>query len=477
MGKILLSMMDGQTNDSWKILIAMTFLFYYLTEDPVNPKERNEIDYLSLIGRVVVVTRGNIPSNNIGGRIKSLKLPRQSKFIVKSYFLWTKICYLLCRPSSSLTDRNFPLRNIYTGNKLIRSLVNFLWKFKYSNFLNRALPNYEALYFSLFQFTRIFSSNRLRSNGRYKRIIVHDALILRITAFTHFILAARDNNIPTIASIKSWDNPYYTQFSRDASGYLTWSESMWHDVQQLHQVKIGAHHSWGPRSFYNFSSAVSNSKYEKNKRPNQLMVGYAAAFCDELMAQYEVKVIAGIAEALSAINPKIQILFRPYPIIPFSVYRSLLQQSNVKIIDIEGSSLDRYGDGREIIRFGSNIERIAYMSQCDCFLSIATSFTFEAAIYGMPIIQYFVPRNDRKSLHEINFFERLDISDHVLNYFLKYLPTANSPMELASMVLTSASDPSALKGQMDMMVDMGFPPDWSEWNKNSKSFLSNLELA
>lgn len=36
----------------------MSYVFYYLTEDSGNLKERNEVSYLRSIGRVVVVTRG-----------------------------------------------------------------------------------------------------------------------------------------------------------------------------------------------------------------------------------------------------------------------------------------------------------------------------------------------------------------------------------------------------------------------------------
>ena len=455
----------------------MTLLFYYLTEDSSNAKERNEVDYLSSIGRVVVVTRGKSLSHYGGKNIKNLNLPKQSASIASIFFIWTKICYLLSRSSSSLTDKGFPVRNIYTGNTFLQWIINRLWSLKYFGIVNRLLPVYEDMYFAPFRFLRIFSRDKRRSNHLFRRIVVHDSLILRLTRFTPFILLARRHGYHTIANVKSWDNPFYTQFIQNASGYLIWNSSMWKDIQQFHRLRTSLHHIWGPRPFYNFACALQRASKTPSISLDTIVVGYAAAFCDELMAAHEVAVLAGIAEILLINKVDIQILFRPYPSVSTSIYKPLFHFPNIEIVDIDGSSLDRYGDGREIIRFGSDKERIKYLSRCNCFLSIGTSFTFEAALFGLPVIQYFVPKSERKTNDEMSFFGRLDISDHILNYFLPYLPVAKDIRSLLSLIEGIKVDSALKQPPLEMMEVMGFPNPKAEWNISAKQFVADMKLG
>ncbi len=454
----------------------MPYVFYYLTEDPNNLKECNEVNYLRLIGRVVVVTRGGVASFRHGDGVKSLNLPNQSPLIARAYLLWTKICYLLARPSNSLTDRGFPLRNIYTGNSAVRCVINFLWPAKYFGVINRLLPTYETLYFAPFRLFRLFVQDKPRSSKHFRRIVVHDSLILRLTKFTPFILAARRGGLQTIANVKSWDNPFYSQFIREASGYLTWSQSMWRDVQRIHNIGTTVNHSWGPRPFYNFANAVRLSDRQPNVADGTIVIGYAAAYFDNLMASYEIKIVAGIADALKKSGIDAKILLRPYPTVSSSIYDSLLCYQNIEIVNIQGMSVDRYGDGREMIRFGSEEERIHYLSRCHCFLSIATSFTFEAALFDLPVLQYYVPKKRRNSEYESCFFERLDISDHILNYFVSYLKVAENTHELINLIKDFIAGSVKNFNSKDMMLLMGFPNEWSDWDNGSRKFVTELQL-
>lgn len=454
----------------------MKYIFYYLTEDSYNLKERNEVSYLRSIGRVVVVRRGGLSSVKHDNEFKILNLPRQSEVVVRFYELWTKICYLLARSSDSLTDRGFPSRNLYTGNAATRWLINILWPAKYNGFINRFLLKYETLYFLPFKIYRLFIRDKFRSNKRFQRIVVHDSLIIRVTKFTNFILVARRCGFKTIANVKSWDNPFYTQFICGASGYLTWSQRMWHDIQNIHKPHSTANHIWGPRPFYNFVNCVLLSNKGPNTLSGTLTIGYAAAYCDNLMAVHEIQVLNEIAKAFLNAEINVKILLRPYPTVPISTYNLLKQNTNIEIADIQGNYTDRYGDGREIIRFGSDEERIEYLSRCHCFLSIATSFTFEAAVFGLPVIQYFVPKEKRNTDHELHLFERLDISDHILNYFLPYLPVVKNTDELIYEIKSLERYPKLKLQTLDLLNAMGFPPSRSLWDQGSAQLVSDLQL-
>ena len=242
---------------------------------------------------------------------------------------------------------------------------------------------------------------------------------------------------------------------------------MWSDVQRFHQISTTAYHAWGPRPFFNFANAVRRSDRKPNVAPGTVVIGYAAAFCDTLMAEHEVKVVAGIAEDLMTRKIDAKILFRPYPTVNRAIYDPLLSNTNVEIVEIKGPISDRYSDGRETIRFGSDEERIHYLSLCHCFMSIATSFTFEAALFGTPIIQYFVSKNERRTEHESVFFARLDISDHILNYFLPYLRIAKDAAALVDLISAVGSDPILRSAPQVMMREVGFPDSDCEWNDNA----------
>jgi hypothetical protein len=252
---------------------------------------------------------------------------------------------------------------------------------------------------------------------------------------------------------------------------------MWRDVQRFHSPDTTAYHIWGPRPFYNFASAVQRSGLSPDSSAGPLVLGYAAAFCDSLMAAHEVEVVASLAEDLLVSGVDAKILFRPYPIVMMSSYEPLLRYPNIEIVDIQGLSTDRYGDGREIIRFGSDEERIQYLSRCHCFLSIATSFTFEAALFGLPVLQYFVPKASRKTKSESILFERLDISDHILNYFIPYLPVAKNSAEMVGLIRAFKTTPVLRQPPLEMMSVVGFPSKLDSWNERLGKFITDMHLV
>src|SRR5262245_44791332 len=96
-------------------------LIYFLTEN-INPeKERNEIEYLSTITRVVVVS--NVKARMQQG-VKTLTLRPRTALETRCLGLWSKVCYLLSRIGDTQSDKRFDLRNVYTGNRFTQRLVN-----------------------------------------------------------------------------------------------------------------------------------------------------------------------------------------------------------------------------------------------------------------------------------------------------------------------------------------------------------------
>ena len=95
---------------------------YFLTDNVDIEKEKNEIEFLQEVGRVVVVsTNPNVP-----------KYPGTKRLIIKPlkgklFYLvvtWSKIAYLFSYIANTTSDKKFSVRNIYSGNIIVRKLIN-----------------------------------------------------------------------------------------------------------------------------------------------------------------------------------------------------------------------------------------------------------------------------------------------------------------------------------------------------------------
>lgn len=455
-------------------------VIYFLTENVHVEKERNELEYLRKLGRVVLVSNGFSEKQSLGIRYFNLK--PQSRLLLRSCILWSKACYFFCKIAKTKSDQEFTVRNVYSGNTLIRFLVNLAWKIKILRPINSLLPTYDALYFFPFVlFQKIFGKKK--SEGSYRRLVVHDSLALRLNKFPCFVAFARANKIPTIGNVKSWDNPFYSQLSIGVDGYLVWSDSMWKDVQAVHGVPEKFIHVWGARPFYQFYQGLKKFKSEHNTVKTNtvqgpLVIGYAAAFCDELMGRHEINVIKVIATHLEKNIPSATLLIRPYPIIPLVFYSELAQFKNVNLVEI-GGEVTKYDDGKKQYehRIGSDLERFEYLSKCNCFLSIATSFTIEAAMFGLPIVHFYLEPEDRKSDSEKEFFKRIEISDHLIEYFNKELVLSSNYEDLVSnlgLVENGKSDKS--KSPDNLLKRIGVPFLSEDWKLPSGSLKKDLSL-
>lgn len=455
-------------------------VIYFLTENVHVEKERNELEYLRKLGRVVLVSTGFSQKRSPG--IRYLNLKPQSRLLLRGCILWSKACYFFCKIAKTKSDQEFTVRNVYSGNTLIRSLVNLAWKIKVLRPVNSLLPTYDALYFFPFiLFQKIFEKKK--SEGNFKRLVVHDSLALRLNKFPGFVAFARANNIPTIGNIKSWDNPFYSQLSIGVDGYLVWSESMWRDVQAVHGLSEKFIHVWGARPFYQFHQGLKKFKSEHTALKSDaiegpLVIGYAAAFCDELMGRHEINVLKVIAAQLEKNIPTATLLIRPYPIIPLSFYSELGQFKNVKLVEI-GGEVTKYDDGKKQYehRIGSDLERFEYLSMCNCFLSIATSFTIEAAMFGLPIVHFYLGPKDRNSESEMEFFKRIEISDHLIEYFNNELVFSSNYEELiANLKLVESGKGDQSKSPDNLLKRIGVPFWSEEWKLPPPSLKKDFSL-
>lgn len=456
-------------------------VIYFLTEDINNVKEQNEIEFLRELGRVVLVTATR--QSEVPG-VKQLIVAKPAATVARLRIIWSKACYVLARLAESRTDFEFPSRNIYTGNAAFRQFINVLWGLKTKTWFNRILPSYDRLYFFPFvlgnALMRLFSrKRRVPRSSRFSRLVIHDSLVLRLVNFAPFIASARNESIRSLANVKSWDNPFYSQFCATADGYALWSDNMWADISRGHGIPKRYLLKWGARPFYAYWSSARSAVPVVPARSDSitvpLRIGYAAAFCDTIMGRCEIEVIKKVAAVMQRHRPQDVLLFRPYPIIPAAFYEELLKFPNVKIIDIGGKQVDRYGDGRELIKFGSDVERLDYLSRCDCFLSIATSFTIEAAIFGLPIVHLALSSTECETAEEREFFKRIEISDHLEKYYKHSFALVDGYDKLAEKIEDSiANENESAMRNRHFLNNIGIPALDQEWPTPDSEFANSL---
>ena len=452
---------------------------YFLTDNVDIEKEKNEIEFLQEVGRVVVVsTNPKVP-----------KYPGTKRLIIKPLMgklfylvvIWSKIAYLLSYIAETSSDKKFSVRNIYSGNIIVRKLINLFWGIKILPFLNVMFPTYDSVYFFPFKFISIFTPKKNQKISLYRKIFVHDSLVFRLNAFPFLVLHARENQYPTIANIKSWDNPFYSQLATNADGFLVWSQSMWNDVIRVHGkgLQNKFYHVWGARPFYKFRMNANHYMEKLPARINrsELVIGYAAAFCDEIMGKHEIALIKEIASKLKASGSHSRIYFRPYPILPTSFYAELELLENVDLVGIKGEAIDYSNDGKVFhkLNLGNDAERLDYLNSCDCFLSIATSFTIEASMFALPIIHFYMKPNEQHEKFEIEFFKRIQISDHIVEYFNSELVLTGSYEELiAKFNSLKLEKDIAINNGQNLLKRMGIFKNQIEWNSSAKTLEYNL---
>jgi hypothetical protein len=437
---------------------AKKLVIYYLTEDLNNHKENNELTFLRQLAKVVVITDRPGVTHPLG--MRTLSVQPRSELAKKIFGVWSRLCLMLGQLGNSAMDQRFPERNIYVSSSVAR-VINLLWRIKNIAWLNRQLPSYDTLYFAPLNCAPLSCVKRRDPvQRRIQRLFVHDALLVRLNSFATLIASVRAAGDKTLAIVKSWDNPFYSQLATEADGFLVWSPSMWRDVERTHGLSCDFVHAWGARPFFEMVQARQRhqAKSAGASKSGRFVVGYAAAFGDESMGRHEIDLIKTLSAQLQALLPNCLLRLRPYPTFGNAFYAELEALPNVEVVPIGGEATDRYGDAREFIRFGSNEERLDYLSTCNVFLSLATSFTIEAAIFRLPILHFYLPTAERRTRSEHEIFRRIDICDHLGEYFAEVLEVAQSHADVARCLAEIIVNPeSHLKRSAALLNRLGVP--------------------
>lgn len=405
---------------------------FYCTNEPENPVDIEEIHRLEATAKVTVVSSSETHIILNGSFVKV----RMSLWIRRLIQFWLQICILFARlPNNSIATR-FPERNVYKKTKLVTGIINVIWTIKIKPSINIFLPNYSTLALFPFRFAALFS----KRNGFSEDVVIYNSLFINVIDFMFFLTRMRKSGAKLIANVRSWDNPYYIQFDSAADYYLTWSEHMDRSIEQSQILKSKSFIHWGPNQFRKFWQGPASEGAFIERKGEALEVGYAAAFGDSIITFAEYNYICDLAVQLRNEGVNLRILYRPYPTVDPQMLISKRREESVIVCGINSQTSDRYGDGREIIRFGSHLEKKAYLNSCDVFLSIGTTFTAEAFLHGTPIIHFYLPEKERIGEDAILFFKRIEITCvHFFDYFPGAIPFVESIDDLRLTLLNDQS--------------------------------------
>lgn len=427
----------------------------YCTNEPESPIDQAEIARLRSIGQVIVVCANDSPHEQGATDLVRLSCsPSRRKMTV----LWFKLLMLISRLPDSNSAYRFPERNIYYKSWLFRTVINLIWKVKRVKAVNRLLPRFSTLAGLLP--IRSFDVER-RAEVLSADAVIYNSLPIMSGDFLPLVLHLRKCGARTIANVRSWDNPYYVQFDSAASDYLVWSAFMADSIVKAQGVEGVGFHGWGPnilKSFYD-SQPITGASVARS--PGIINIGYAAAFGDGITTFWEYRLVVEIAARLKEQGLACRILFRPYPTIDAGRF-DIQGAQDIVMCDINSPAVDRYGDGREMIRYGSPEEKRRFLNSCDVFLSLGTTFTLEAVLQGTPAVHFYLPDAERSSPEEKKVFTRMgSTGDHFSDYF----PGAIDFVESYEALARALASPSAGIPGKDLLlrrlgIDLLSAPDF-----------------
>lgn len=397
----------------------------YCTIDHASPIDQFEIARLRTCFNVTVITPGDAGPALAGPPAQTMQ---HGKHFYACMRLWVKVCTLLAAlPASNIAQR-FAERNVYQKSSLLTHFINAIWKIKLAPAVNAHLPNFAKLAY-LFPFGK--RSARDLIDACQPDLVLYNSLVVTAYPFIALLKQCKTQHIQRVANVRSWDNPYYLQFDSSADRYLVWSEFMAHTISaSQHGLKLDAV-AWGPNILKNFYDPGSAYCRTPRAADSAINIGYAAAFGEAHAGLAEFRLISRIANFLNSHGVRCTVLYRPYPTVAIEQFLAHQESEHVELCCIDANIVDRYGDGRELIRFGTPLEKKRFLDACDLFLSLGTTFTLEAIIHGAPVIHYFLPAEKRLSADEHLIFNRVEITcDHFDSYFAACVESITTATEL-----------------------------------------------
>lgn len=210
------------------------------------------------------------------------------------------------------------------------------------------------------------------------------------------LLCQKYLNVITI--VESWDHPYKFPIGYVSDKVYVWNEALKMDWQAYQgDFKI----EFGYQAKFDYLIGIHKNKDETKKLNNFMYPFSTSSHSDILLYNDEFRFVEQLARVLS-IKGK-TLFIKPKPSTPFGELDYFQKFPGIKILSYQKSI-----DGANYSLSESyNKNRIKEMNKVDIILSRGTTFVFDAAIYGKPVVLFNFKTEYFPALSKLNDFPHL----------------------------------------------------------------------
>ncbi|MGI8464313.1 hypothetical protein [Pectobacterium punjabense] len=370
--------------------------FAYITDDVNNLNKRSLFYYLSERHNIKLITTNN--EHEAWGKDNVIVLSKNKTINDKI----KKILFLISALCNSRFSRLYHKRNLHVRNRFFVNAIHFFKRFL-SKF--KLLPSYSFIVKKLYRY-----DSRFDEIINDFDVLIFDSLLINTDSFHSLISRASNfDNVKLVADIYSWDNVHYSTMTYFADYYFIWNEELKKRLINNHPKMETAKIKYVGVQYMNYLQELNPVIFDDA----QPYILFAAVYCDEITASVEKKVAIAIADILKSHFPEIKLYFRPYPSMPKDFYLELYSHEFIDVKEF-GVIKKRYEGHNEFIRVDNSLQdKINLISNCEAFISLGSTFTFEVAYLMKPIIQLNLRENDFSVIRE-----KVKTADHIISSFL-----------------------------------------------------------
>lgn len=302
------------------------------------------------------------------------------------------------------------------------TLKNFLGKFKFLRFLGYLIPNFLK---NQTKTNRIIVScmSRLFSENPLAKRLLNTKLYTTTLFDMNYLLSHSSLEIYTY--VESWDNLYKLPIGYVPRKVFLWNEPLCKEWQ----------HYQGKSSTIptmSFKHDYANIKpYKSNNNNVYIYAMTSSSKSNNILYNEETLLVHKLCKYFSSKN-NIKLLIKPKPSTPKHELDHYLKYKNIKIGNYNSNVSHKfYGLSEEY-----NNSRLSEMRHACAVITFATTYLFDAALYGLPVYQL--------KINDTQFFRLNNVGPHIRrNLFTneKYFLNINDFSQLDSILDKMISDP------------------------------------
>jgi len=181
----------------------------------------------------------------------------------------------------------------------------------------------------------------------------------------------------------SWDHPAkFSKILKNKAYYFTWNEGLKGDLIKLHGVTAENIKAIGISQFADITKIKKLVASRKGEVIGKKFFYYVASWGYNKLALQEVALIKYLALTIENLDPSLQLVFRPYPMLEnWDCYKELKEFSNVVFDEFQQA-----GKGESIFTESDIEHKFSMISDSVGIIHCGTTIGLEACFFDKPLI-------------------------------------------------------------------------------------------